>query len=256
MAVRMLATDKTKFALLTTQPANEQAPTASELNAGIDISLLVSKDGFSFTSGDPETINEPPLGSASNSPIPTLANYTAGFILWRQFLAGGGFDATADAAFAAVTAALKNGTPVWLYARKTDKKATDAWASGDELYLGQRVLVSAIKSTETTGYIKYEVATLSQDGWPFITVGGTAGVPVLVSASPSAQTAGKSLLVKGVRFTGTTAASVGGTAATNFTVVDDTTLLLTMPSGSAGSAPLIVTNANGASSSFAYTRGA
>lgn len=256
MAVRMLATDKTKFALLTTEPVNPAAPSASELNGGIDASMLVSKDGFAFSSGDPETINEPVLGSASNSQIPTLANYNAGFVLWRQFLAGGGFDPTADAAFAAVSTALKNGTPVWLYARKTDKLASAAWAAGDEIYLGQRVLVSAIKSNEVTGYIKYEIATLSQDGWPFIAVGGTAGAPALVSASPSAQTAGKSLLVKGVRFTGTTGATVGGTAATNFTIVDDTTLLLTMPAGGAGSAPLIVTNATGPSASFAYTRGA
>lgn len=255
MAVRMLATDKTKFVLLTTQPASEQAPTVSELNGGIDLSLLVSKDGFEFTSGDPETINEPTLGSASNAPIPTLANYSAGFVLWRQFLAGGGFDPAADAAFTALSAALLK-SPMWLYARRTDKKATDAWAAGDELYLGQRVIISAIKATEATGYIKYTIATLSQDGWPFITVGGASGAPTVVSASPSAQTAGKSLLVKGVKFTGTTGATVGGTAATNFTVVDDTTLLLTMPAGSAGSAPIVVTNATGPSASFAYTRGA
>jgi len=49
---------------------------------------------------------------------------------------------------------------------------------------------------------------------------------------------------------------VGGTAVTNLTVIDDVTLAVTVPAGSAGAAAVIVTNAAGAGASFAYTRGA
>lgn len=253
MAIRMLGHDKIKFAILSTKPADPAAPTASELNAGIDASFLVSKSGFTFSASDSETISDPSLGSASNSSLPTLANYDIGFTVWRQFLAGGGFDSAADALFTAVKT---KGATLYAYARKTDKLASAAWAAGDELYLGLEFVLDNVKATEATGYIRYDVKGLPQEGYPFIAVGGTAGVPVVVSALPSAQTVGKSLLLKGVKFTGTTGVTVGGTAATNNTVVDDTTLLLTMPAGSAGSAPIIVTNATGASASFSYTRGA
>lgn len=252
MAIRMLGHDKTKFVVLTTAPASPAAPTASELNAGIDASRLVSKAGFTFTASDSETISDPCLGSSSNSSLPTLSNYEVAFTFWRQFATGGGFDPAGDALFDALKT---KGTELYAYARRTDKPATAAWANGDELYLGVKFVVDNLKATEAEGYIRYDVKGLPQEGWPFAVVGGTTGVPVVVSAIPSAQTTGKSLLIKGVKFTGTTAASLGGTAATNFTIVDDTTLLLTMPTGTAGSAPLVVTNATGASASFAYTRG-
>jgi len=97
---------------------------------------------------------------------------------------------------------------------------------------------------------------MCQTAYPFISVGGSTGVPIVTAALPTAQSVGKSLLIKGVRFTGTTAVTVGGTAVTNLTVIDDVTLAVTVPAGSAGAAAVIVTNAAGAGASFAYTRGA
>ena len=253
MPIRMLGHDKTKLAILTTAPVNPAAPTLSELNAGIDATFLVSKQGFTFSASDSETISDPSLGSASNSSVPTLGNYDVAFTVWRQYLAGGGIDPAGDALFAALKT---KGTELWAYARRSDKLASAAWAAGDEIYLGAYFIVDTLKATEPAGYIRYDVTGLPQEGYPFITVAGGTGAPAVVSALPSAQTAGKGLIVKGVRFTGTTGATIGGVAATNFTVVDDTTLLLTVPAGAAGSAPIIVTNATGPSASFAYARGA
>lgn len=83
-------------------------------------------------------------------------------------------------------------------------------------------------------------------------------VPVVTSVLPSAQTAGNQVTILGQRFTGTTGVTIGGVSvgAGKFTVVNDGVIVATMPAGSAGSAPVIVTNASGASASFAYTRGA
>ncbi len=250
---RMLADDKIKFSILTTQPADAAAPTASELNGGIDASQLVSKEGWTFSAADSERVGEQALGSATNASVPGIGNYEASFTVWRQFLAGGGFDPAADAVFTAVKT---KGSKVWIYARKTDKLASAAWAAGDEIFLGVEAIVDTPKSDQVAGYIRYQIVALVQNGYPFIAVAGSSGVPTVVSALPSAQTASKPLQIKGVRFTGTTGVTVGGVAATNLTVVDDLTLLVTMPAGSAGSAPIIVTNATGPSSSFSYTRGA
>lgn len=253
MAVRMLADDKIKFTILTSSPVDPAAPTASELNAGIDASLKISKEGFKWTATDSDKIAEPPLGSATNASTPGMGNYDLGFTVWRQFDALGGIDAAADTVFNAVKT---KGTNLWCYARKTDKLASAAWATSDEIMLGANVITDTPKSANVTGYIKYDIALSPQAAYPFVSVGGSAGAPIVSAALPSAQSVGKSLLIKGVRFTGTTACTVGGTAVTNFTVIDDVTLAVTVPAGSAGPAAIIVTNASGAGASFPYTRGA
>lgn len=104
------------------------------------------------------------------------------------------------------------------------------------------------------------------NSWPTtsVTLGCTAkptiveasSVPVLLTATPSGQGAAKAVIVSGARFTGTTGVTVGGTAAASFAVISDSTLLVVLPAGAAGSAPIIVTNASGASTALAYTRAA
>lgn len=84
-------------------------------------------------------------------------------------------------------------------------------------------------------------------------------VPVITSVLPSGASVGQSVQIKGSRFTGTvstTGVKFGGVNATSFTVIDDQTIVAVVPAGSAGSAPVIVTNASGASAAFPYTRGA
>lgn len=84
--------------------------------------------------------------------------------------------------------------------------------------------------------------------------------PVVLSASPAAQSVGKILTIIGTGFATVTATAsnvtIGGTNATSFVVESDNMIVAVMPAGSAGSAPIIVTNPVGASASFAYTRGA
>lgn len=83
--------------------------------------------------------------------------------------------------------------------------------------------------------------------------------PVVTGATPSAAAVGTTLSIVGVNFTGTTGAShvtIGGTNATSYIVQNDNLITAVVPAGSAGSAPIIVTNTVGASPSFPYTRGA
>lgn len=82
-------------------------------------------------------------------------------------------------------------------------------------------------------------------------------VPVISAVSPSGAAAGALITITGQGFTGTVATTgvkVGGTNAANWVVQSDTQIVATMPAGSAGSAPVIVTNATGASTAFPYTR--
>jgi hypothetical protein len=114
-----------------------------------------------------------------------------------------------------------------------------------------------------TGAADIEEVTVNFNGdgvlTPIANPYAAAAVPVIVSASPASQNTGKILTILGSNFTGTiatTGVTIGGVNATSWVVQSDTMITAVLPSGSAGSAAIIVTNAAGASSSFAYTRGA
>lgn len=84
-----------------------------------------------------------------------------------------------------------------------------------------------------------------------------AGVPVIssVTGQPEPATTGQMVTIKGTRFTGVTNVTIGGTAATDWTVIDAETIVATMPAGTAGPVPVVVTNNVGPSAAFTYTRG-
>jgi len=82
---------------------------------------------------------------------------------------------------------------------------------------------------------------------------GTA-VPAITSALPTAKAAGEVVNLVGTGFIGTTGVTFGGVAATLFTVNSGTSITVVVPPGSAGSAPIVVTNPVGPSASRAYTR--
>lgn len=115
---------------------------------------------------------------------------------------------------------------------------------------------------------KTGVADLDEDTFTFTGKGlaiaianpyASPAVPAVLSALPAAQTAAKILSITGSGFSGVTGAAsvtIGGTNATSYVVQSDSLVTAVVPAGSAGSAAIIVTNAAGASASFAYTRGA
>ena len=85
-----------------------------------------------------------------------------------------------------------------------------------------------------------------------------AAVPVIATATPSGVTAGGLVRITGANFTGTVATTgvkFGATNATTWDVVSDSLIEAVMPTGTAGSAAITITNAAGTSAAFAYTRG-
>lgn len=166
---RTLADGKTKFTILITEPANPEAPTAEELNDGLDLSCKVIDSDFTWGATDSDKVAEKALCDEGNANAIGASNYQAGITLWRFFATAGGFDAIEDAGFAAVKV---KGTTLWGYARKTDKKSTEAWETGDEIYLGLEVTTDNPQTpSDMSGYIKYRVPMEPQRGYPFITVG-------------------------------------------------------------------------------------
>lgn len=165
---RVLADGKTKFTILTTEPADPESPTAAELNAGIDMSCKILSSDFNWSATDSDKISEPALCDDANANSLGKSNYTAVFTLWRYYLDAGGVDTAADAGFAAVQ---EKGTTLWGYARRTDKKSTETWAAADPIYLGAEFTVDTPQvPSDSGGWLKWRIPAEIQRGWDNIAV--------------------------------------------------------------------------------------
>lgn len=84
----------------------------------------------------------------------------------------------------------------------------------------------------------------------------TVDVATLTTALPTAMAEGSWVEIIGTGLDSTISVTTGGVATPVFNIISATKLHIKIPAGSAGSAPIIVTNAGGASAAKAYTRGA
>lgn len=169
---RSLADGRTKFTLLTAKPANPAAPTAAELNGGIDASCAVLAADFNFGSAASDKLNEAALCTDSNAQTSTRSNYVAEFTLFRYFDEDGEADPAEDDAFQAVKV---KGTTLWAYARRTAKKSSEAWADGDEIYHGAEISTdNPMPPSDQGGWIKWRQSADTQVGYPFVAVGAGA----------------------------------------------------------------------------------
>lgn len=97
--------------------------------------------------------------------------------------------------------------------------------------------------------------TLANDGEvERLTVSPIAGTgePLLESATPSGLASGDLVLVTGYRLGSTVSATIDGQAVLEFRPYGDNAIALLIPATVSGSAPIVVTNAVGASNSLAY----
>lgn len=116
---------------------------------------------------------------------------------------------------------------------------------------------SVAYSEANTGYADKGVVTftLQNDGIvPRIAspLAGT-GAPILESATPAGLAPGDLLKIRGYKLGSTVSATIDGQAVAELRPVDDYTLVALIPASVSGSAPIIVTNAVGASNALPYT---
>lgn len=162
---RMLSAGRTKVTLLTAAPADPGAPTVAELNGGLDISPLIPRSLFNWTTAEPNKESDTALSAQFETQVPIEKTYDLKFGLYRSFdEVSGGFDATEEAAFEAVK---EMSSTVWVYARRTDKLSGDAWAAADEIYLGGEVTSDGARLVHD-GYQKYEIGFSPVDMYEFI----------------------------------------------------------------------------------------
>jgi len=121
---------------------------------------------------------------------------------------------------------------------------------GDQVYqngapIGYEVTIEANYNETLVGSVKKWYSSLA-----------APVAPVVVSATPSGAAVGSMVKITGRNFTGTTSVKFAAVPAPVYSTDDDSTIYAVMPAGTAGSAPVTVTNAVGVSNALAYTRGA
>lgn len=128
----------------------------------------------------------------------------------------------------------------------------------DERFPAFEGTFSVAVTEANTGYADKGVLTftLNNDGvvekLAVSPIAGT-GEPILETASPAGQTVGDLIVIRGYGLATTVSATIDAAAVTELRIVDDNTLVVQIPAAVSGSAPIVVTNAVGASNSLAYT---
>lgn len=154
------------------------------------------------------------------------------------------------------------GTSARLYVRWYD---LDGGPNGWTAYS----LLKVERAATSVNDLRAVTATFTTDGATVLPMGGTAiaaavaartgaVAPIVLSATPSGVAVGGLVKITGQNFLNQAITSVKFLAvtATITAVESDNTIWAVMPAGTAGSAPVTVTNATGVSNSLPYTRGA
>lgn len=246
--VKTLADGKTKMAILTTAPADPSAPTASELNGGIDASQLVAKNGTRISATGSDTVNDPALSSSANVTVYGASNYEGTITPYWLLGTDGSYTSGDNAVFEALKT---KHTEVYVALREGPDYSDD-FASGDVVDGYTIRTDNPQKPTETGAYIKRTIPVAVQAAYEHVTVGG-AVVPTITSVLPSGETVGEMVVITGQFFTGTTGITMDGETVVEYEIISDSTIAMTIPASVTGAADVVVTNATGASDAYAYT---
>lgn len=136
------------------------------------------------------------------------------------------------------------------------------WVSLNTSTIGNLSFTPFTSYTGTGLLRSVAIDDLNRDGKPDIVAGtdnlgkvsiftNLVGIPYIASFTPQSGATGNQVTITGDYFTGTTAVSFGGVAATSFTVVNATTIQATVASGADGA--VSVTNAYGTFTKTGFT---
>lgn len=159
---RTIADKRERWVWLETKPANPEAVTAAEANAGIrmECDLLSSDSRLSPTASD--TINERAICEATNAQAPTNGNFEGRLAVFRDVDPATGLPvADGDVVFNAV---VRKGTRGWILKSK-GPLYTEDFAADHPYSLFEVVTDEPQDPQDRGGYIKDVVPLLPQDMW-------------------------------------------------------------------------------------------
>lgn len=122
MAIKYPFDENTRVVLLDEEPSNFEAPTTSELNAGLDITCELTAEGLQLGKGN-NSISSGGLCSGVDSTVPGRTTFSASLV---------GFKYKQPDASPFWDAAGPKGDEAWIYVRY-GLPHDQAWANGDDI---------------------------------------------------------------------------------------------------------------------------
>lgn len=159
--------------LLDGKPEDPFEPTASEINAGEDISCVLGRD-FSVGSGTPQTTDDGPLCQGAGIQVPTAENYEATVSAIRRFIPGTRQIHVEDDFFFQL--AKEFGATYWIAVRDggKDPRIDPNAEEGDEVSVYEIMSGGAGRASDRSGYQKNVLHSFVQQAYEYGWVGGTA----------------------------------------------------------------------------------
>lgn len=167
---KSLADGKIKLTLLTTEPADPSAPTATELNAGTDIECNILKSDFRLSATASDTVADAELCSDGNAVVFGASNYEGNMTVFRYFDETGAVDVAADVAF---EAAREKGTHLYLAMRENGRDHEVEWTASEEGEYWHVITDEPQQPSDRGGYIKRTIPLGPQEKVPFTVAAGT-----------------------------------------------------------------------------------
>lgn len=148
-----------------------------------------------------------------------------------------------------------NGTTVNIYGRNFSGTKTVTFGSvpAASFTVISDTAITAIVGTGATGAVMVTVSNNFYDSLPGFTYIGSSPAPVIKAFTPASAALGQSVTITGQHFLETTSVSFGGTSASSFSILSDSTLQAYVGTGASGM--VRVTTAFGSDSlgGFTYT---
>lgn len=157
--VKTLADAKIRLTILTTPPADLKAITLAELNAGVEVSCQVAKNGTRFSATASDTMSDPAFCDEGNANTLGASNYEATIApFWYLDQATGKYEAADNPAYEAVK--LK-GTEL-TYVLREGPHYSVPWAAEDKYEAYVATSDNPARPSESGGNIKRLVTLLVQ----------------------------------------------------------------------------------------------
>lgn len=147
---KTLADGRIKLTILTTEPTDLRAISATVLNAGIDASCKILKSDYRLSATASDTIDETELCNDSNAVNYGRSNYEGSVTPFWYLDADGKPEALENVVYEALR---EKGSRVWLVEREGPEYSED-WAALDEYEVFEVVTDTPQKPSDRTGYSK------------------------------------------------------------------------------------------------------
>lgn len=164
---KSLAEGREKWSILSTIPANPEAVTLAEAEAGLDISCALASADSRISAAASATFSDPAICDEIAVQMFGQSNYEGQAAPFRYFTEMGQSEVDTDGAVRdeAWQALKEKATRGYMLLRRTSKRSREAFAAGDEYFLYEFETDTPQSPSDRSSHMKYIVPLSIQNAW-------------------------------------------------------------------------------------------